>query len=466
MSGFPLSSWAWVVGAVLLGGVLGVLTVSSTFTYRETFVSSETKFTDLSRGGLAIVPASCPSSPDFAGQCTPPTCTITLISSTVIGTQASTLSWSSSDATSMSISGIGSVALSGSTSVAPGVTTTYTGSVSGPGGTGTCAGTLTVNLPSPPTASITADSSTVQIGASTVIRASFAAGTYDSLTSDNIDSPEGTGLGATTNPDPNKTYTFAPTTPGTYTFYARMQTAYYPTWATYASVSVTVPPVPACSVNFSANPIARGQSSTVSWTSSNASTFSLNTLGAKTPNVSDSQSVSPSSSTSYGGTAVGSGGSASCPATLTVTCTPAYSCSGDTIQYTDATCSTSNVTTCVAPTFCSVGAAACLYPPPTFNPSSGSEGDYTGHLQVRPQLVQQGTATKVYWNISYMDASSCNVHGSNGDDWSGLATSGASGKTTSAINQQTTYTLTCTGLDGSLISESVSVGIAPAFQEI
>lgn len=101
-----------------------------------------------------------------------------------------------------------------------------------------------------PTATITADSQNITTGQSTTIRATFAAGQNDTLVGTNIDSPEGAGLGNATQAGP-KTITFTPSTPGTYTFYARVLTEHYG-WQTKATVSVvvatpppaTVPPAP------------------------------------------------------------------------------------------------------------------------------------------------------------------------------------------------------------------------------
>src|SRR5579864_7522030 len=63
------------------------------------FSSAEVKFTDLSKSGLAIVPASCPSTPDFAGQCdgTPPPandCSLVPSSYQISPGQSVTLTWS------------------------------------------------------------------------------------------------------------------------------------------------------------------------------------------------------------------------------------------------------------------------------------------------------------------------------------------------------------------------------------
>ena len=394
-----------------------------------------------------------------------PTCSVSFDQNPIAYGNSTTVHWTSANATSMTLTTIGPVTAnqSGSTSVQPTATTNYTGTVVGSGGSATCPATLTVTPPSNPTATITSSlGSTVQIGQSTTITAHFTAGSGDSLTHDNIDSPVGTGLGATTNPDPIKLYTFTPTTPGTYTFYARAQTSYFTSWTTYASVTVTVPTPPACTVAFNQNPIAQGQSATVSWTSSNATSFSINTIGSVTPNTPGSTSVSPAQSTDYTGTAIGTGGTTNChantgtpPGTLNVSCTPSYTCSGNNIRYTNASCSVATTATCTAPAFCSTGSSICLYPPPSFNQSDG----LTGHLEVHPSIVPQGQTTTVSWNVS--NVSSCSVAGTNGDSFSGLSGNHTSGN----ILQQTTYTLTCAGLDGSTVNESQVVNVLPAFEE-
>lgn len=54
-----------IVGLVLAAFAL----VLSTHSPRTPFASAEVQFTDLSAHGLAIVPASCPSDPHYAGEC-------------------------------------------------------------------------------------------------------------------------------------------------------------------------------------------------------------------------------------------------------------------------------------------------------------------------------------------------------------------------------------------------------------
>ena len=144
------------------------------------------------------------------------------------------------------------------------------------------------------------------------------------------------------------------------------------------------------------------------------------------------------------------------------TCTAAYTCSGLTIVYTDNTCITSNITTCVAPAFCSAGSSVCQLPQPSAVASS-TDPTLTGHLQAKPTIVGKGKTTKIYWN--YLNVASCTVTGTNGDG-SGGTWSGASGiKVTGAITGRTTYTLSCTSLNSTQFSESASVSILPTYQE-
>src|SRR3989344_3041438 len=61
----------WVFAAVLVA----VAILATLLNSRQPFASSEVQFTDSSASGLAIVPASCPSSPHYAGECDPsPVC--------------------------------------------------------------------------------------------------------------------------------------------------------------------------------------------------------------------------------------------------------------------------------------------------------------------------------------------------------------------------------------------------------
>lgn len=82
----------------------------------------------------------------------------------------STISWNSTNTTSATIDqGIGSVALSGSMTVSPSVTTTYTGTFTGPGGTVTCNTTITKHTTPVPQCTISLSASTINSGQSVMV---------------------------------------------------------------------------------------------------------------------------------------------------------------------------------------------------------------------------------------------------------------------------------------------------------
>jgi peptidoglycan-associated lipoprotein len=79
-------------------------------------------------------------------------------------------------------------------------------------------------------------------------------------------------------------------------------------------------PSPTASISVSPDTIQQGQSSTLSWQTSNATDVSIDGIGAVQP--SGSQSVSPSSSTTYHLVAKGAGGTQDATTRLTVTQPP------------------------------------------------------------------------------------------------------------------------------------------------
>lgn len=135
--------------------------------------------------------------------------------------------------------------------------------------------------------------------------------------------------------------------------------------------------------------------------------------------------------------------------TANETCTPYYDCNGQNITYTDASCRTSNVTKCDPPSFCSSGSSVCLYPQPT--------GGFTMNDVT---IVAPGQTTTISWSVD--NVKSCTVTGTNGDSWSGSSGS----KTTSPINEETVYTLSCATLDDKTYVRSHTVKTAPVFKEI
>ncbi len=80
-------------------------------------------------------------------------------------------------------------------------------------------------------------------------------------------------------------------------------------------------PAPTASISVNPTSIQAGQSASLTWQTSNATDVSIDGIGAVQPN--GSQSVSPTSSTTYHLTAKGAGGTQEATAQLTVTQAPA-----------------------------------------------------------------------------------------------------------------------------------------------
>ncbi len=94
-----------------------------------------------------------------------PSCTIKAEPSLIYVNQDPILSWTWQNATSASIDqGIGPVTVNGTYSVFPSVTTTYTMTVSGPGGTATCQTTVQVEPSPAPDCNLMADDNTIYPG--------------------------------------------------------------------------------------------------------------------------------------------------------------------------------------------------------------------------------------------------------------------------------------------------------------
>jgi hypothetical protein len=80
-----------------------------------------------------------------------------------------------------------------------------------------------------------------------------------------------------------------------------------------------------------------------------------------------------------------------------------------------------------------------------------------------PTLVRAGDITHIVWRSSHV--ASCQVTGTNGDSWTGLASS-AQGATSTPINQQVIYTLACVTSGGTSVpQQQVTINIIPAYQE-
>jgi hypothetical protein len=226
---------------------------------------------------------------------------------TITTGQSSSLKWNVTGATSISIDqGINTVSASGTQAISPTATTTYTISATNNSGTITASTIITVSAGTtgaPVINSFTANPSTITVGQSSTIRWNITGAT--SISIDN-------GVGS---PSLNSTPTISPTSTTTYTLTATNSAG--STTAT-ATLTVTQPGVPVIT-SFTASPsaIASGQSSTLQWNITGATSFSID-QGIGTVTASGNRTVSPTTTTTYTLTANNSAGIVTATATITL----------------------------------------------------------------------------------------------------------------------------------------------------
>lgn len=143
--------------------------------------------------------------------------------------------------------------------------------------------------------------------------------------------------------------------------------------------------------------------------------------------------------------------------------TQGYFCDAGVSKHRDSQCVVTTNEVCSY--LCAEDTGLCVPPPaPTF--SSG------GELRISPIFVSQGNTVKVSWEVE--NATSCTVTEDSPaitDAWTGVSSPNASctafgnGCRSSEIEEQTTYTLSCTG-DGGTLSESETVSLNPNWSEI
>ncbi len=341
-----------------------------------------------------------------------PSCTINAAPTTINQPSGTSLSWTSANATTFYITNVGYVTanVSSGATVYPAATVTYSGTATGPGGTANCSRTVTVNR------SCTFNGNTILHGATVTAYQASSVAYGNSCVSQTRTCADGTLSG---------TYAYASCTVGSP--------------ANCTLDGVTVP-------HGTSRTFYTQQTAPIGLTCSSGSVSQSRTC--------TSGVLSGTATYQY----------------ATCGCAPTYSCAGNDIQYSNASCVTSTVATCTAPSFCTAGQSTCQYNAMTFTSftattTTGSSFTATGHLQARPGLVRSGDRARLYWKVS--NAQSCTVTGTNGDSWAQIS-SPTGGYPTSQLTSLTRFTLSCTAYPSVLpasLQETATVLLSPDFSE-
>src|SRR3989344_7522336 len=190
-----------------------------------------------------------------------PSCVISANPNSIQNGGSSSLSWTSKNSSSATLSVVGSVGTSGSFPVFPSGTTTYTLTVKGSGGKATCKTTVVVQSPAP-SCVISANPNSVQHGGSSTLTWSSNNATSASI-NQGIGGVALAGSRSVSNLTSTKTYTMTVTGPGGT---ANCQT----------TITVQQQQAPSCTLTTNLSTIQYGGSFTLSWSSSNATSASLN----------------------------------------------------------------------------------------------------------------------------------------------------------------------------------------------
>jgi hypothetical protein len=326
----------------------------------------------------------------------PPVATISAAATTVASGAMTTLTWDSTNATACTGSDgwTGALSPSGSQMTAALTTsTTYSLTCSGPGGTSSPAAVTVVVAPAA-TVTLMANPQTVVAGATSTLVWTSTNATSCSASGGWSGDLATSGTQVTAALTTSTAYSLTCTGPGG---------ASSPAAVTIAVGAV----VPAATVSLAANPqsVAAGSTSTLTWTSTNATSCTASGGWTGAQATSGTQvTAALTTTTSYSLTCTGPGG-ASAPAAVTI----------------------------------AVGAVA---PPATVS------------LAANPQTVATGATSTLTWTST--NATSCTASGG----WSGAqATSGT--QVTAALTTSTSYSLTCTGPGGASTPAAVTVVVAP-----
>lgn len=320
-----------------------------------------------------------------------PTVSLSASPTSILNGSSTTLTWNSTNVSSCTASNgwSGAKATSGSQSVSPSTTTTYVLTCSGAGGSAQAQVTVTVTAQPTPSLSFSASTSTIVSGASSTLTWST------SNVSVCIASNGWSGAKNTSG-----SQIVSPTATTTYTLECGGSLG-----STTASVTINVkPPVPTVLLTASPQTVTQGGTTTLTWTSTNATTCEASQGWSGTVATSGSQIVTPSGTTTYHIDCFGPGG-----------------VGGDDVVVNFSSTSAPMLTFTASPT--------------NVTPGAGS------------------ASSTLSWSST--NATLCTAS----DGWSGSKS--LVGNEVVQPSATTTYSLLCSGPGGS-VSKSVTVGFTPA----
>jgi Carboxypeptidase regulatory-like domain len=243
-----------------------------------------------------------------------PAPTVSLASSpaTITSGSSSVLTWSSQNADSCTASGgwTGTKAVSGTITVTPTITATFILTCAGSSGSGHASAIITVDaaVPAPvaPTVTLTASAAIIPAGSSSTL-------IWSSKNATSCNASGGwTGTQATSG-----THSVSPGSTTTYMLACSSSSGTAQT-ATKIAVNPAVAPAPTVKLTASSTTIASGGSTTLTWSTTNASSCTASGGWTGSEVTSGTKSVSPTATASYTLACTGSGGNAQASADVTV----------------------------------------------------------------------------------------------------------------------------------------------------
>lgn len=277
---------------------------------------------------IALVVAAfiVPSMDTAHAQVPPPTCTLYASPSTVSYNGSTTLQWYTTDATSRTITDIGFVMTSGIQPIYNITSSkTYVMTVSGPGGTNTCQTTVNVSGQSSQTPSCNIVTSSANIG-----YGGYGTVSWNTSNAQNASLTDYGSVALSGSQSVGPIYGSR-----TYTLNVSGNGGSNSCQVTVYSNNTTNNNAPTCSLDVSQTSVTSGQPVSLYWSTANAYSVSVNTIGSV--NTNGSQSVYPYTTTTYVLTAQGNGGTTTCTRTV-------YVDSNYTNYYNAPSCSLSTTT--------------------------------------------------------------------------------------------------------------------------